>query len=168
MRRLGILRPSPDLGGPRRPAAVGPSGAVSRRGRPVRRGDEVKMYSRFSITQWIAVALAITTPNVGGAAQNGTCHMDGGKNAHYYCPDGFELVLGGGGDKDCAGRCYKPGAAAALKDAVQGLMIDAYDTKLSEHAAQKATAELSATGKTTVDTKHGAKVDVMLTAKKPE
>ncbi len=39
-----------------------------------------------------------------GAAESGTCEMEGGKKAHYYCPKGYELMLAGGGKEDCAGR----------------------------------------------------------------
>ena len=69
----------------------------------------------FRITLRSALVVLTSLFAVGAYAdQNGTCTMDGGRKAHYFCPDRYELMLAGGGKEDCSGRCYQSGSAEAI------------------------------------------------------
>jgi hypothetical protein len=92
------------------------------------------------------------------ADQNGTCEMDGGKKAHYYCPDGYEIMLAGGGREDCSGRCYKRGSADDLKKAIKGVLESDFHTVISDDKASKITKEMLTTGTSTTTTSAGKSV----------
>jgi hypothetical protein len=95
----------------------------------------------------------------GYAAQSGTCEMDGGRKAHYFCPDGYELVLAGGGSEDCSGRCFRAGSAKELEVTIQGIM-ETYDVALSPQEAAKVGEELTSTGSTMVQTPDGDAIHI--------
>ncbi|MGA8491337.1 MAG: hypothetical protein WB711_12995 [Terriglobales bacterium] len=80
------------------------------------------------------------------ADQNGTCEMDGGRKAHYYCPDGFEVMLAGGGKEDCSGRCYKKGSAYELGKAIQDVLGSDFKWSISDSQAQKIAEEMMKSG----------------------
>ncbi len=82
----------------------------------------------------------------GYADQNGTCEMDGGRKAHYYCPDGFEVMLAGGGKEDCSGRCYKKGSAYELGKAIQDVLGSDFKWSISDAQAQKIAEEMMKSG----------------------
>jgi hypothetical protein len=57
------------------------------------------------------------------AGQDETCTMDDQKHkAHYHCPDGYEVVYTGEGEKECDGSCYKKGDTKDLHRAVVELL----------------------------------------------
>jgi len=92
------------------------------------------------------------------ADQNGTCEMNGGRKAHYYCPDGYEIMLAGGGGEDCSGRCYKRGSADDLKKAIKGMMEFDFHTSISDEKASKIAKEMLKTGSFTATTDAGKSV----------
>lgn len=81
--------------------------------------------------------------------------MDGGKKAHYYCPEGYELMLAGGGQEDCTGRCYRPGSAKAFEQAVSAIMREQYKTLIHDADVSRAYAAFEANGNATVMTNDG-------------
>jgi hypothetical protein len=80
------------------------------------------------------------------ADQNGTCEMDGGRKAHYYCPDGFEVMLAGGGKEDCSGRCYKKGSAYELGKAIHDVLGSDFKQSISDAQAQKIAEDMMKSG----------------------
>ncbi|MGA7080630.1 MAG: hypothetical protein WBQ43_09715 [Terriglobales bacterium] len=92
------------------------------------------------------------------ADQNGTCELDGGRKAHYYCPDGYEVMLAGGGREDCSGRCYKRGSADELKRVIKGAMEFDFHTPISDEQASKIAREMLKTGSFTATTSAGKSV----------
>lgn len=92
------------------------------------------------------------------ADQNGTCEMDGGKKAHYYCPEGYEVMLAGGGKEDCSGRCYKKGSADDLKKAIMGVMKYDFHTTISDEKAAYIANEMLKTGTSTAMTNGGKSI----------
>ena len=80
------------------------------------------------------------------ADQNGTCEMDDGRKAHYYCPDGFEVMLAGGGKEDCSGRCYKKGSADELGKAIKDVLGSDFKLSISDAQAQKIAGEMMRSG----------------------
>jgi len=88
------------------------------------------------------------------ADQNGTCEMDGGRKAHYYCPDGFEVMLAGGGKEDCSGRCYKKGSADDLGKAIQEVLKSDFKWSITNTQARKIAGEMmKSDNPVTIDTK---------------
>jgi len=80
------------------------------------------------------------------ADQNGTCTMDDGRKAHYYCPDGFEVMLAGGGKEDCSGRCYKRGSAYELGKAIKDVLGSDFNWSITDAQAQKIAGEMMKSG----------------------
>jgi hypothetical protein len=85
--------------------------------------------------------------------------MDGGRKAHYFCPDGFELMLAGGGKEDCSGRCYRPGSADELKRAMKDTMQFSYETSITDVQATIAAEKYMKTGKVTLKTTEDNEID---------
>jgi hypothetical protein len=93
-----------------------------------------------------ALVFLVMIGATGYADQNGTCEMDGGRKAHYYCPDGFEVMLAGGGREDCSGRCYKKGSAYELGKAIQDVLGSDFKWPISDAQAQKIAEEMMKSG----------------------
>lgn len=57
--------------------------------------------------------------------QNATCTMDDKVHkAYYQCPDGYDAIYSGEGEKECNCKCYAKGSRAGLRDAIAALLID--------------------------------------------
>lgn len=77
---------------------------------------------------WTVVALFLLSRSAGGFMgidQNATCTMDDKTHkAHYNCPDGYEVVYTGEGEKECNGKCYRKGDKDSLRISIERLLID--------------------------------------------
>src|SRR5690349_14061234 len=84
----------------------------------------------------LIVSVAMLSTVFSFADQNGTCEMEGHRKAHYYCPDGYEIMLAGGGNEDCSGRCFEKGNSNSLKKAIQASMREDFNQAISDVDAQ--------------------------------
>ena len=77
-----------------------------------------------------------------GADQDAICTMDDGiHKAYYHCPDGYEVVYTGEGEKECDGKCYKRGDRMSLQNAIAELLVKRKVT-LTSHDIVKTSNEL--------------------------
>lgn len=55
--------------------------------------------------------------------QSATCTMDDKQHkAHYDCPDHYEVIYSGDGEKVCNGACYEKGNKQSLREAIARLL----------------------------------------------
>ena len=90
----------------------------------------------------VILTLVVMIGAVANADQNGTCEMDDGRKARYYCPDGFEVMLAGGGKEDCSGRCYKKGSADELSKAIKDVLSSDFKVPISDVKARAIAEEM--------------------------
>lgn len=95
---------------------------------------------------WALVALLLLSSSVGGFMgmdQDATCTMDDKTHkAYYHCPDGYEVIYTGEGEKECNGKCYRKGDKASLRIAIERLLADREIITLSDKQMKDAVDKL--------------------------
>ena len=108
---------------------------------------------RFSVLI-VAALFFVSIPENVFAGRDETCTMDDKKHkAHYHCPEGYEVVYTGEGEKECDGACYIVGDKHSLQKALF-ILLSQQDPNPEKYSGQigKAIDELMMTGNTQVGT----------------
>lgn len=105
---------------------------------------------------WVLIALLLS--NSGSlfisVDQTATCTMDDKTHkATYNCPDGYEVIYTGEGEKECNGKCYRKGNSESLRNAISQLLIDSKMTGIEPAQLADAITTLHNEDKVTISTR---------------